>query len=596
MNEFTVDNVARPMQSQWRKAGVLWSFVQPHRRALAVGLGLGLGSSLLVLVVPVAAKLVLDGLSAGAGVGPDIAILVGALLTGAMLNLAQGVVLGKLGEVVVLQARTSIVGGLLRGRITALSAHTTGELVSRVTNDSGMLSRAAARSIVELVNALVMILGAVVIMWMLAPVLMITTVLSVFGFTIGVFLLVPGLTRANERSQAAIGRLGGGLESALRAIRTVKASRAEHREGERILADARESQRQSVRAVWIESLMITMSSIGTQVALMLILGIGAWEVATGGLVVTTMVAFLLYALQLTEPIIAATRGLADLQSGIAAAVRIRDIQLIAAEDDAPAGEVVPAAADPVVLRMRAVGVRYAADAAPVLHDIDIDIPRIGHTAIVGLSGSGKTTLFSLMLRLIEPSTGRVSLDGVPVGEWPLAELRERIVYVEQDTPLVPGTLRDNLAYTRQSVAEDEMWSALRAVRLDERASSLPDGLDTRLSMTTMSGGERQRIALARALLARPEVLLLDEATAQLDGIAEAAVHDCINMISKTGAVVTIAHRLSTVIDADRILVLEAGRVRASGNHYQLLETDTLYRDLVAALRIGTAAQQRETRA
>jgi ABC-type multidrug transport system fused ATPase/permease subunit len=572
------------------KLRVLWSFVAPHRVKMILGLFVGLGATAMSLTVPLVAKSVLDGLNTSTSVRPAIILLVAVMAVGAVLALVQGVLLGKLGQRIVVLARIGIVQRLLRVRPAALAGHSTGELVSRVTNDSGQLARSTARCVVDLLNAAVMILGAVVVMWILAPTLMLTTVAALIGFSIVVGAMVPGLTRANERAQSAVGRLGGGLEGALRAIRTVKASRAEDRESERILADAREAEREGVRAAWIESAMITVASIGTQVALMLILGLGAWQVASGALPVSSLVAFLLYALQLTEPIMLATRSLAELQAGTASAVRVNGIQQLPIEDDqATAGIPVRDASRPAVLEFRSVSARYLPGTALVLDDVSVDIPRVGHSAIVGLSGSGKTTMFSLMLRFLDPALGEVRLDGVPLDRWPLAALRERIVYVEQDTPLVPGTLRDNLTYARLGATDEEIWAALAAVRLDERAASLPDGLDSRLTSTTVSGGERQRIALARALVAKPEVLLLDEATAQLDGLAESAVHECINVISQTGAVVTIAHRLSTVIDADQILVLESGRIRAVGNHYELLETDALYRDLVAALRISTAA-------
>lgn len=195
-----------------------------------------------------------------------------------------------------------------------------------------------------------------------------------------------------------------------------------------------------------------------------------------------------------------------------------------------------------------------------------------------------------MLRFLEPIGGELLLDGRPYRDHTHAEIRSRLAYVEQDTPVVPGTIRDNLLLSRPDATDAELRRVLDEVRLAEKVDALDDGLGTSLSGTAVSGGERQRIALARALLRAPDVLLLDEATAQLDGLTEAAVQRCVRARAETGAVVTIAHRLSTVIDADTIVVLDEGRIRARGSHDELLATDALYRELVEALRISADPQ------
>ncbi|MCX4906264.1 ABC transporter ATP-binding protein [Streptomyces sp. NBC_00878] len=189
------------------------------------------------------------------------------------------------------------------------------------------------------------------------------------------------------------------------------------------------------------------------------------------------------------------------------------------------------------------------------------------------------------MRFLEPQEGSLLLDGVPYHRHSHAAIRSRLAYVEQDTPVVPGTLRDNLLISRPEAGEEEPRQVIADVRLTEKVESLDEGLDTELSGAAVSGGERRRIALARALLREPDVLLLDEATAQLDALTESAVHHCVRRRAREHAVVTIAHRLSTVIDADTIVVMDAGGVRAQGTHDELLATDSLYRDLVEALRI-----------
>lgn len=287
-----------------------------------------------------------------------------------------------------------------------------------------------------------------------------------------------------------------------------------------------------------------------------------------------------------EPVTELSQNLTALQSGIAAAERIKSVEQLPIEDDEPRTAVPDRRTSGPVIQVRGVTAAYGPDQEPAVRGLDLELPRQGHVAVVGPSGAGKTTLFSLLLRFLEPQEGELLLDGVPYERHGYAAVRSRLAYVEQDTPVVPGTLRDNLVHSRPDAGEDEMHQVLADVKLAQKVAALPEGLDTELSAAAVSGGERQRIALARALLRRPDVLLLDEATAQLDALTEAAVHECVRRRAREGTVVTIAHRLSTVVDADTIVVMESGRIRARGTHEELLARDLLYRELVAALRMA----------
>ncbi|WP_077043394.1 ABC transporter ATP-binding protein [Rhodococcus sp. MTM3W5.2] len=576
-----------PASVSWPNVRLLWSFIRPHRKVLGLGLVLGIIVTALGLATPMIIKQILDTLSSSGSMLTPVLTLLGVLVLTGVVGYFQWILLGTLAARVVYDARESIVRRYFRSTVGSLTARPSGELVTRVTSDTVLLREATSSSLVELFNGAVSVIGTLVLMAMLDLVLFGATVASLLVVGALALVLMPQVAKSQRQAQESVGRLGGVLEGALRAIRTVKSSRAEAREAERIIIDAKDSQLHSVRAVRVTALVWIIAGGGMQLAIIGILAFGAYRVSTGALAVSGLVAFLLYAFLLTAPVTAMAQNISLVQSGIAAASRIREVQDMEVEEHA-AVEVQPLRPSPdvPVLELVDVVARYAPGTEPSVRGVSAQIPARGHTAIVGPSGAGKTTLFSLLLRFLHPESGEILLDGVPYSELPFDQVRSRLAYVEQETPIVPGTIRSNLLFTHPEATEEEVWDALRAVHLDETVRELEDGLDSDLSSTNVSGGQRQRIALARAIVRRPDVLLLDEATAQVDGRTEAAIHDMIRELSQTGSVVTIAHRLSTVIDADTILVMEHGRVRARGTHLELMESDQLYRELVTALRIG----------
>jgi ABC-type multidrug transport system fused ATPase/permease subunit len=579
---------------------------------MLLGLVLGLAANAAGLATPMVTKWVLDSFSGGLDLARPVAVLGCLVIIGAAIGLWQWILMGTLAEQIVLDARTSIIRRYFQARVLDLQRRPTGELVTRVTSDTGLL-HAASGSLIGLINAGVGLIGTLILMGVLDLTLLACTLSAVVLVGAVMSRLLPRIGVAQTAAQESVGRLGANLEGSLRAIRTVKASRAETRQSEQIIGNARDSAAHSIRAARVSATVWTISWSGIQLSVMLILAVGAWRASLGLLEVSTLVAFLLYVFQLMGPISELTQNLTALQSGMAAAARINELDTIGQEPAAPSSadpaqqspaaagllQHSPAAAGPAlasspaagslavagsvagpVLSLQGVTARYGPDVAPAVRGIDLEIPRRGHTAIVGPSGAGKTTLFSLLLRFLEPENGRILLDGRPYTEWSHAEVRGRLAYVEQETPVLPGSIAENLRFTHPDATDDEVRAVLSAVRLAD--------VDPALNATDLSGGQRQRIALARALLRTPEILLLDEATAQVDGLTEAAVQDCIRDRAASGAVVTIAHRLSTVLDADRIIVLEDGRVRAQGTHSELYATDDLYRRLVEALRIAAA--------
>ncbi|XVV13305.1 ABC transporter ATP-binding protein [Actinoplanes sp. CA-131856] len=563
---------------------ILLRLLRPHWPVLALGLVLGLIANAANLAAPLATKRIIDTLGDGGALAGPITLLLALVVVGAVIGLWQWILMGTLAEQVVLDARVSVIQRYFRARLAELTGRPAGELVTRVTADPGLL-HAASSSIVGLINAGLAFIATLVLMGTLDLVLLMCTLGAVLVIGAVMAALLPTISRAQKAAQDAVGELGGELEGTLRAMRTVKASRAETRQQARIEDDARRAAAHNVRAAKRAAWVWTVAWSGISFAVIAVLGVGAWRADAGLLEVSSLIAFLLYAFQLMGPIGELTQNVTALQSGIAAARRISEVYAMDEETSTPQPSATITEAP--VIAMRDVTLRYGDTEA--LKTINLDIPRRGHTAIVGPSGAGKTSLFSLILRFLDPQGGEVVLNGRRYTDLTHEEIRDHLAYVEQEAPVVPGTIRENLLLSQPEATEADLWQVLEKVILRDKVESLPATLDSPISGAELSGGERQRIALARALLRSPSVLLLDEATAQVDALTEAALHRCVREKASDSAVVTIAHRLSTVIDADRIIVMQDGRVRAEGTHESLLATDDLYRGLIEALRIATPA-------
>ena len=565
-------------RAAWR---TLLGYVRPHRRTVLFGGSLVLIGGLAAAAQPLAAKALVDRLGAGGSIAGLLALLVGLALAGAAIAMVGDYLLERAAESVVLVARKRLTRRLLSLRVPAVQRAEPGDLLSRFTSDTTLLREVCTSALVGLVTGVVTTAVMVVMMGVMDLVLLGVTlaVLLVVGLFAGAGM--PMIEKASRAAQVAVGDTGARLERVLGAFRTVKAAGAEAREIAAIERGAEEAWRAGVRSARWESLVHGSNTLAVQAAFLAVLGIGGARVATGAISLSTLVAFLLFLFYLTEPIGQVLHAGSRLSIGLAAVRRLSEVEELPAE---------PAAAGPRIAGQDGAGLvfsdvrfRYGPELPEVLRGVSVDVPATGMTAFVGPSGAGKSTLFALVERFYEPSAGRILLDGRDLADWDLASLRAGIGYVEQDAPLLSGTLRDNLVYGRPDATEEEIRDALAQTRLDTLVDRLPDGLDTPVGHrgTFLSGGERQRVALARALIRRPRLLLLDEITSQLDAANEMAIRDVVTAAAKTMTVLVVAHRLSTVTQADRIVVVDNGIVRAIGTHDELVASDPLYAEFAA---------------
>jgi ABC-type multidrug transport system fused ATPase/permease subunit len=571
----------------WR---LLLGYVRPHRWTLLLGAVLSLLTGATGLLLPLVARELIDDLSHDRTITGALFVMSGLVVANAAVGALGSYVLRRTAESVVLGARRALSSYLLRLRITAVDRTEPGDLMARITSDTTLLREVTTDSLVGLGTGGLTLVATVVMMGLVDPVLLGVTlaVILVAGTVLGV--IVPRINRASRQAQDAVGVMGAALERILGALRTVKASGAEHREERSLHAAAEESWRQSVRAAKWSAAAGNTAGLAMQIAFITVLAVGGARVATGAIEVGTLVAFLLYVFYLMSPIQQVVGAITQYQTGSGALARIQEALRLPAE---PAALPAPLPADgaaPASVAFTDVRFRYADDLPYVHHGVTFDVPARGMTAFVGPSGAGKTTVFSLIERFYDPGAGVVTVDGRDLAEWDLPQLRSAIGYVEQDAPVLSGSLRENLLLGNPEADEDAVTRVLKTTRLDGLVAELPSGLETLVGHrgTKLSGGERQRVAIARALLRRPRLLLLDEATSQLDAVNEAALRDTVADVARTTTVLVVAHRLSTVTMADRIVVMDAGRVRAVGTHRELVAGDPLYAELAATQFLATA--------
>ena len=568
----------------WAALRRIFALSRPYRGRLYAAILLTMLSSVVWLVVPLGLRELLDAVFEDANRSLLDRLALGLLvlfLLQAALSFVGYYVLEWTGERVVADLRKQLYAHLHRLGLRFFSEQRIGDLTSRLTNDVGSVRQAVTTALTELLTQTLSLVGSLVLM-----------VLLNWRLSLMIFVVVPLATLAARYFGLAIRKLSRRVqdrladttavaEEALGAVRVVKAfARAPYETGR--YGEAVETLFETARRRVLVSTSFW-SVIGTLFfsALVAIFWYGGTEVLAGRLTAGDLVAFIFYAFNISRSVGGMSRLYATFNGAAGASERLFELLDTAPEiADAPGARALPEVAGAV--RFEDVVFHYE-PARPVLHAIDLDV-RPGETiALVGRSGAGKTTLLNLIPRFFDPVAGRVCIDGHDVRSVQVQSLRSQIAVVPQETHLFSTSIAENIRYGRLDATDAEVEAAARAANAHEFIAVLPEGYATTVGErgVKLSAGQRQRVAIARALLRDARILLLDEATSALDSASEALVQEALDRLMQGRTTFIIAHRLATVQHADRILVLDGGRIVQQGTHAQLFARDGLYRELAA---------------
>lgn len=564
--------------------GLLWRLLRmarPSARQLAAAALIALISAAGTLCFPLLARRVVDELAAGKtdplSIGALAAILVGAALASAL----SSYLLARVGHALVASLRGMLVDKLLKLPVAAFDQDSTGERVSRVLSDCDSISELATKQAVNLLTGVLLLAGSVGVLLMLDVRLTLTLlgcVAGAFCVVIPLALLLEGLARSTQDRTA---RLGGILTHVFSEIRLVKAFTAEGRERARSGQEIEELRRLGLKTSKINAALEPVIGLALTAAIIIILVYGTGRVSSGAITIGTLTAFILYIFNVAAPLIQLTNFTAELQKAKGASSRI---SALLDEREETGGAHPSGGSQDGTLEFKAVSFAYPGQERKVLEGLDLVFRPGTTTALVGASGNGKTTILSLIERFYQPSEGEVLYDGVPIADLALAEWRSKIGYVAQGAPIMPGSVRENITYGLHGEYTDAMVLAA-ADKAGARSfiDQMPQGLDTLLieQGNNLSGGQRQRIAIARMFLRNPAILILDEATSNLDSETEHQVKTALESLMHGRTNIVVAHRLATVMHADCIYFLEGGKISGVGNHHELIGSHPYYARLVA---------------